>query len=384
MDKLSAFGRGAAQGATAGWNEELVSKLLSALPNKDETGIPREYAAGSAEQDYLNTERAANAEAAQKYPLNYGAGSFLGAAPLAGATGGLGGGIAGAGLAGGALGALSGAGHADEGDRVRGAAAGAGVGALSSMAGAALPALSKLGMKAPAQAELAPAGAQINREQMVIPGSQPRYWHHNTPSENVPSISEGGLKAAEGGKNFDLAKNKGKIYFTDEGNAANWAEKVNDATGKPVAELRTTVGVKDVPGANESIKVRELDVPPHRIEMKSPSGQWKALGQTEAHASESTNSVGPAPKEYQYELPFQTRAIRPTRLPSGELDIPTIPRPGRLPSPERIAADNEAADRAVELLNKQAEKEARLGMRGAEVGTRNTQPRMKRPRPSPP
>lgn len=139
-DKFEALLRGGADSATGGWNDEGVAALLGALPGPtDPEGISREYAAGSPEQDYRNTERADAAESQRKYPGTFGAGQLLGAAPAM-ALGAGAGGVAGAGLMGGLRGAASGAGHAEESDRLQGALRLAAPSALASMAGAAAPA----------------------------------------------------------------------------------------------------------------------------------------------------------------------------------------------------------------------------------------------------
>src|ERR1700748_685475 len=123
--RLGALLRGARQGAKAGWGDAGLSDLLANLPTRlGPEGIPREYAAGSAAQDYTNTERGANAEAERRFPGIYHSGEALGAAPAM-TVGGAAGGIAGAGLMGGLRGGISGAGHAVEGDRLGGAAGGA-------------------------------------------------------------------------------------------------------------------------------------------------------------------------------------------------------------------------------------------------------------------
>lgn len=138
-NKFEALLRGAADTATAGWNDEGVAALLGAMPGPtDPEGIPREYAAGSAEQDYRNTERADAAEAQRAYPNTFMSGQLLGGIPALGAAIGSGG-VAGAGLLGGAQGFASGAGHADEGDRLNQGARTALPSALMSMAGAAAP-----------------------------------------------------------------------------------------------------------------------------------------------------------------------------------------------------------------------------------------------------
>lgn len=181
-DRLSAFGRGAAQGASGGWSDELTAKLLAAIPQDDGTGIPREYAAGSAEQDYKNTERAANTEAARAYPANFGAGAILGAAPAAIASGGAGGlGVVGLGVG---QGALTGAGMSENSgkelvkDTIRGGAVGGALGAAGNAAAAAGPAIQKMMQMGPPRGPapaMAGAGTSAPRQPQVsapVPGSQ--------------------------------------------------------------------------------------------------------------------------------------------------------------------------------------------------------------------
>lgn len=139
--QLEAFGRGAGQGATAGWGDEAIAAILARLPSpRDNTGIPRTYAAGSAENDYLQGERNANSEAQHKYPLNYGGGQLLGGVPLALSVPAAGS-VAGGAAIGGAMGALSGAGHSVEGARGSAALRGGATGAVLGGAVASAPAV---------------------------------------------------------------------------------------------------------------------------------------------------------------------------------------------------------------------------------------------------
>lgn len=185
-DTLSSFGRGAAQGATAGWSDEGIAKILAALPGpQDPEGIPRKYAAGSAEDDYLNTERGANAAAAREHPIAYGAGSIAGALPSALAIpGGLGGSaaarVAASGLTGGAMGALGGAGHADGREIGNEIGKGALMGGALGLGGAAaiegIPAMKQAAMSALDDMEFMPNHI-IGSERMVpipnhVPGTE--------------------------------------------------------------------------------------------------------------------------------------------------------------------------------------------------------------------
>jgi len=78
--------RGAAQGATYGFGEEIASRLVPEID--DGTGIPREYAAGSAQESMQESMRAANQESRDRSPVLYGGGEILGMAPSIIASGG--------------------------------------------------------------------------------------------------------------------------------------------------------------------------------------------------------------------------------------------------------------------------------------------------------
>lgn len=189
MDRNSivdALGRGAAQGATAGFGDELVSRILASLPGpSDPQGYGRNYAAGSEQADVQNSERASNAAAAGEHPLAYGAGSLAGGAPLAAAMPGLSaetalGRVAAGGLTGGALGGLSGAGHADGrdlGESVgRGAALGAALGTGGAAAKEAVPyvkqAMSQMSELPPTTGFAAPATAGAAGDASAVGGAQ--------------------------------------------------------------------------------------------------------------------------------------------------------------------------------------------------------------------
>lgn len=142
--RLEALLTGAGQAATGGWQDEAVSKLLAALPNSDDTGIPREYAGGSAEEQYKKQFRADAEDLQRRFPLNYAAGSIIGAAPAAIATGAMGGAPAIA--TGVGLGAVQGAGSSTSSgqglikDTVAGGALGGAGAAAGNLAMAAAPA----------------------------------------------------------------------------------------------------------------------------------------------------------------------------------------------------------------------------------------------------
>ena len=176
---LEALLRGAGQGASLGWNDEIAARLLAAKGLDDGTGIPREYKGGQYEQ-YRDSMRADDADAQARSPKQYLAGEFLGAAPGAIATAPVAGGattasrIAASGLAGGGIGAIQGAGASESTGKgmVRDAAMGAGVGGAL---GAGIPALGAGFSAAKKMAlegldlGLAPAAAGAGAGRAVVP-----------------------------------------------------------------------------------------------------------------------------------------------------------------------------------------------------------------------
>lgn len=167
-DNLEAQGRGAAQTLTGGWNDELVAKLIQAMPQKDDgTGIPREYAGGQYEQ-YRDQQRADEADSQRKAPGNFAFGQVAGALPATFATMATGGAPAvGLGVA---QGAVSGSGLSTNTgkelakDAVRGAAVGGGLAAAGNAAQAAAPAMKALWRQGPPSGGLQPAlaaGARV-------------------------------------------------------------------------------------------------------------------------------------------------------------------------------------------------------------------------------
>jgi len=160
--------RGLGQGFTGKWGDELIPLLTPDA--SDDTGIPRNYAAGSAYNDLRNNERAENQEAADKYPGNFYTGQALGALPSAVATGGAAGeGVAANALLAGARGGLEGAGGGTEGNRAMGAAWGAGpsavLGGLGAGVAKAAPYIKDLFKNGPPGGPpLAPAMATVGGE----------------------------------------------------------------------------------------------------------------------------------------------------------------------------------------------------------------------------
>lgn len=200
MDKIEALMRGLGQGATGGWADEAapyLTRFMEAVAGgpDDPAGIPRNYAAGSATADQQNVERAANADAAAKYPGTYGSGQALGslapslalgaagaagtkALPLAQKALPLAQRVALGGLTQGVRGGIEGAGYANEGDRLQGAAQAAGPAALMGMGAAAAPAALGAVKNAfkggPPPGGLSPALATAGGPRMPTPAPTPK------------------------------------------------------------------------------------------------------------------------------------------------------------------------------------------------------------------
>lgn len=169
-DRLGAFGQGLGQGASLGWSDELAAKLLAAIPAKDDTGIPREYAGGQYEQ-YRDSNRQDVAQAQEKFPANFAAGQIAGGLPAAIGAGASVPAAVGLGAATGAgLSERQGAGLAK--DAVAGGALGgafaAGGKALATGARAAAPAIQKLFQAGPPQGP-APAMASAGTGAVAKP-----------------------------------------------------------------------------------------------------------------------------------------------------------------------------------------------------------------------
>jgi hypothetical protein len=331
-DRTEALARGLGQGFSGGWNDEALGKILAAfpMPAADE-GVPRTYAAGSESTDVTNIARAKDEAAKRAYPKNFGAGELLGSAPAAIASSAVPGGAA-------AYGALAGGGHGGW----KGAALGGALGGAGEAAGAlAAPAVER---------GMAMLSKAMPEGQLALPNTEPAYWHHNTPTENIPAIAESGLQPSSGGKNFPFKKNSDKIYLTDPESAPTWGEKLRDATGKEISEIRTTKPVKDVPGANESIKIRTEAIPPTRLEMKTPEG-WKQLKAQEQAMEVSKTATNPGRVPQQLPFNFERgNALRPTAA-GEDFVMPTIPRPGRTLSEESANDMMNVADAADNLTS---------------------------------
>lgn len=71
------FGRGLGQGITSRWGDELAARMTPEVD--DGTGIPREYAAGSATADMTEQNRRDNREARERSPALYTGGEVIGA-----------------------------------------------------------------------------------------------------------------------------------------------------------------------------------------------------------------------------------------------------------------------------------------------------------------
>lgn len=206
VERLTALGRGAGQSVTGNWNDELSSKLLANIPFNDGTGIPRDYAGGSAEEQYKSEQRADNEDAQRRFPLNYGAGQILGAAPASIAT------LATGGLPAVGLGVLQGAvqgsgastsnGRQLAKDTIAGAALGGGTAAAGNALQAAAPLAKKFWEMPPPSTGLQPVMSSAAAPVRVAPRPAPANINFNksvSPSTQSfrPSTPPASLEQAE-------------------------------------------------------------------------------------------------------------------------------------------------------------------------------------------
>lgn len=235
MDRLGALGQGAGDTASMGWNDELAAKLLANIPMAGEE-IPREYAGGSAENQYKQSFRDDKAQAQDKYPANYATGQVLGAAPAAIATGAAGGLPAVA--AGTGLGALQGAGASEAGgmqlakDAVKGGA----LGGATASAGNALAAGGSVlrDLMTPKGPNLAPAGVSVQNT-----GTSVQLPTKKNPVAAVNQTSREDYydKFTQG---FGKLKDQGKISESDYGQLADTSKKLAAAPrGQPVKSTQS-------------------------------------------------------------------------------------------------------------------------------------------------
>lgn len=340
-DKAEALGRGLAQGATAGWADEAFAKLLAAVPVEDAPGVPeRNYKAGSAEQDYLNATRGADAEAARAFPTNFATGAVLASAPAAIATGGAGGLGAVAGGAG--LGALAGAGSSENKgaalakDAVRGGAVGGIAGAAGNIANAAGPVLAKLWKQGPPpsapQPAMAMAGARpmqrpqapMQRPQMNMSESMPSSPPANVPPRRdslpamaVPQFPKPGKVPNISDAEMDVAEQR--LRQTE----ASWAKK-HDARFNPEAQKIRATGTArpprrpkgDAPAQTGAIqKLQEQGPPsdPRRVYLSTDEIDPEQLAQgrlASVQGASSSADIGNVyPRRYLLETDWQGQPI---------------------------------------------------------------------------
>lgn len=151
----------------------------------------------------------------------------------------------------------------------------------------------------------------------TVPDQKP-YWHHATPESNLDKIRAEGLSPRHGGKNYDLKKNRGRVYFSPENQADHWAQNLEGFSGEKAAKLRMRRSVSPVPGANPDIKIRDKTVPPQDLELQNSQGSWQPLVDKQAldRASNPKNlKLTPLPP-----LPPQNvyKEVRGKRIPNPE------------------------------------------------------------------
>lgn len=247
-DKAEALARGITDTGLAGWGDELAARLLGKLPQpKDPEGYTRNYGAGSMEKDYENVDRGNNADLAAKYPETFHSGQNLGMVPgliallaqpeLS---------VAGAGLAGGARGAVSGAGHADNGNRLEGAARQAGPAAAAAMLGSMVPeavegAKGMFGGGGGGPMAPALAGAQSAEVNMVKKGSEPAQVQANfsvmrppAGEDPIPAFPKPGKTISESDLPMYDEMERAADNMTSSANKRLVERSIKNKAGKPI------------------------------------------------------------------------------------------------------------------------------------------------------
>ena len=261
-DNLEAQGRGAAQTLTGGMNDELVARLMQAMPLDDKTGIPREYAGGQYEQ-YRDEQRANEADSQRKAPGNFAFGQVAGAVPATFATMAAGG-LPAVGL-GAAQGAVSGFGHSTASgkelakDTARGSAIGGGLAAAGNAVLAAAPAMKALWRRGPPSGPApALAGAHAGGSAPTTPKTP------KTPS-NV-NMADGAARASK------MVKASDGVRVPEDELAAHEAW----LNGKdPPSQVGKTVRASKMVKASDGVRVPEDELAAHEawLNGKDPPSQ---------------------------------------------------------------------------------------------------------------
>lgn len=340
---LDSLIRGSAQGATANFGDEGSAKVYGLLNQlsapKDPEGIGREYAAGSAEQDYLQGQRRDDSAAAKAHPVAYGAGNILGALPstLALPVGGGGSAaarVAASGLTGGALGAVSGAGSSNGQNMAREAAKGAGLGGALGVGGAsvieAIPMLRSLFSSLPKTATASAAGrvtesgainglpehqVQLNYNMdrpAVPPPKEPGSW-------SMPEIPKAGKTVRESMIPAMEAEAEAADKFTGAANK----RMIDKSMRNPPKNIdRDVEYMKNMADQKEAGVARRAAEDAPAPELKATVKPPKKGGRAPAKAESPTQLELPLPERAA--APQKAPAPAPTAKPAASQKMPAI------------------------------------------------------------
>lgn len=218
---LESLGRGAEQGATMGFGDEL-NGALSAIAQK--AGEHSDENLTDLYTKNRDESRAAMKAAESAHPLVYGAGNIaggLGTALATAGTGLAGEGVLGAAKAGGAIGAISGLGNSESNtlpgmasDTLKGAAFGAGTGLGIGAIGKGLAAASDLGA-APKLIGAFSQGANKGRTLFGKAGAQAVHNEGNAALSDISDTIQNNLNTASAAKQASQEATPDKVNITD-------------------------------------------------------------------------------------------------------------------------------------------------------------------------
>lgn len=154
-----------------------------------------------------------------------------------------------------------------------------------------------------------PGKPLVREAQPDLPGlPEPQYQHHATPVENAEGIAELGLRPEQGGKNFKMKKNAGRVYMSPPEEADMWARKLEDTAGQKALKLRTTAPAQQRPNSAKGLLAREEPVAPERIQYQNKTNEWRPM--KELLPTKSAPPQGPSPDQLRFPFPGAKKAAK--------------------------------------------------------------------------
>jgi hypothetical protein len=161
----------------------------------------------------------------------------------------------------------------------------------------------------------------------AAPATDAEWMYHATAASNMDDIAARGLDPKQGGKNYDFAKNRDRIFFSPEKYQDDWHGNIGDVTGGgPVVKLRTRQPTQAQEGANESVRYRREHTAVEHLEFKDPAtGEWRPLAEWPRNApalqAKDIINAGRAPARLGRTLPPKTESTAAAAQPSADLPL---------------------------------------------------------------